>query len=256
MIDTSGILKSIQGGGLKNPLSGITTQLNRFPIPTLGELTSLASIQAAAQGIAAPSSALLQSAHSQLNGFVSSANQLLDHSNKLSGVDLTGNQHLGAIASVMTANRVSDGTSICDGVLAAFGAIMKAAEFLKGITDSINSLIAFIEDIPNKINQMIDQLTSMVNKIMTQIQNDLNALANAMVALAQKAIANVIGSLLDDPCFGQVIGAVAGVEMQGELNKVKGQINAKKNAAMSGVRKAAGNVKVPIAATKLPRLKF
>jgi hypothetical protein len=103
---------------------------------------------------------------------------------------------------------------------------------------------------------MIDQLTSMVNKIMTQIQNDLNALANSMVALAQKAIANVIGSLLDDPCFGQVLGAVAGVEMQGELNKVKGQINAKKNAAMSGVRKAAGNIKVPTAATKLPRLKF
>lgn len=230
MENISGILSVIKtGAGFVNPIAkGIDSTIKSFVMPTLAELENLSNAQSIILGVAAPATAQLNTVLTSITNAYNSMQNLLDHTDRLSGINLSGNGSLATIAKTMQLAKKSSGESSCSSVLSAFGSIQKASELVSSTISTIDNIENFLEDIPNKIDGIVSDMENYANDVVHQIESDVEALAQAQLNLVQEAIANNLTSLFDDECVGQVLSSVMTQPMKNEVTKVSDAIKAKK----------------------------
>jgi len=235
-MDISGILSQVKSSSaFVNPLSAqVNTALSSVTIPSLASLTTLANAQALAQGSIVPTELQLQTAYNSITNATNKVNDLLGHTDRLSGVNLSGNGTLATIAKTMQSAKGINGETSCSTALAAFGAITKAAELISSTVDTMNQIDSFLKDIPHQITIIVAQTEAFANKVVNQIANDVGALAQAQVDIIEHAVAQSMVSLFQDECAAQVLAAVMSQPMKNEVNSVVDKIKAKKLISISG----------------------
>ena len=236
IMDISGILSQVRSSSaFINPLSSqVNAALSLVSIPSLVDLTTLANAQSAAQGSLVPTELQLQTAHNSIVNATNKVNDLLGHTDKLSGVNLSGNGTLATIAKTMQSAKGINGETSCSTALAAFGAITKSAELITSTVDTINQIKDFLEDIPHQVEIVTAQTEAFANKVVKQIADDEGALAQAQVDIIEHAVAQSMVSLFQDECASQVLAAVMTAPMHQEVTSVVDKIKAKKLISISG----------------------
>ena len=238
-MDISGIFSQVRSGNaFINPLSSqINAQLNSVPIPTLLDLTTAANAQAAAQGSLVPTELQLQTAHNSMVNAVNKTQDLLGHTDKLSGVNLSGTGSLATIAKTMQAAKGINGESSCSTALSAFGAITKGAELVADTVTTLGQIKSFLDDIPHQIDIIVAQTEAFSNRIVNQIASDVGALVQAQIDVVEHAVAQNMVSLFQDECASQVLAAVMAQPMRNEVNSVVDKIKEQKLIKLGGVIK-------------------
>jgi len=225
--DILGSIRTV-GSGLTNPVSnGVSAQLATVSIPSLTELNALATSQAALYSLPVPSAGVIQTAQTAMLNAVNSANNLIGHTNRISGVDLTGNGSLATIAKTINSARSLNGDKSCSTVLAAFGAIYKAAEMVTDTLDAINTIKNALTNLPRDAAAIPGILAAYTAKIADQINNDVAALAQAQLDVAQAAVASSLVSFLEDECMSQVVSAVMTQPLRNEVEKARNETTEK-----------------------------
>lgn len=228
-MEIAGILSQVRAGGFVNPITtGTQAVLSSFTLPTLSSLTAMANAQALANGTIAPNSTQLTSALSSMTNAYNSTQDLLGHTDKLSGVNLSGNGSLATIAKTMQSARNLNGDLSCATVLGAFGAIQNAAELISSTIQTIKDMKAFLEDIVNEISNLPGKLEAYINKVAQQIASDVAVLVQAQLDVLQNVLAQGMASLSLDPCTSQILSAVMTQPMKNEVDKVTDAIKTKK----------------------------
>lgn len=221
-MDFSGVLSSIRNGGFQNPINtAVQAQLSSLHIPTLSEMTGLATAQSAISGVPVPDAGIIQAAQTSALNAVNSINSLLGHTNKLSGVDLTGNGTLATIAKTANAARSINGEKSCSSVLQAFGALHKATEFINDTLATINMIQSMLLDIPRQSALFPSVVAGYIAKVAEQITSDTAALAQAQMDIVQQSLAQHITTMLDDECLGDIAGAIMTQPMRNEVEKAR-----------------------------------
>ena len=229
-MDISGILSKVKSGGFVNPIgSKVQSSIDSLTIPTLAEFTIMANAQYAAlippqtyvpEDIAAAHDASI-SAHAKMG-------ELIGHSNRISGVDLSGTGTLATIAKTMNAAKSINGDNSCSAVLGAFGTIQKAAELVTDTLSTVTAINNILLDIPGQIASIPNQLIDYANKVVNQIATDISYIAQAQIAIVQNSIANSLVGLFDDECSSQILSAVMTQPLKDEVSKVSKIIQNKK----------------------------
>lgn len=221
-MDVSGVLGSIRSGGFQNPIrNGIGAALNSITIPTVGEMTGLATAQAAVSGLPVPNAGAIQAAQTSIVNAVNQMNALLGHTDRISGVNLTGNGTLATIAKTASAARKINGEATCSGVLKAFGALHKTTEMVNEALATVAMVQSLLADIPRQIAQIPSQLAAYAEKVAEQITADTAALAQAQLDVVQHAVANHMVDMLGDECLSEIAAAVMTQPMRNEVDKVR-----------------------------------
>lgn len=237
-MDVSGVLNSIRNGGFQNPISNaVQLQLNAIQIPSVAEMTGLATAQSAISGVPVPDAGVIQAAQTSALNAVNSINSLLGHTDKLSGVDLTGNGTLATIAKTANAARSINGDKSCSTVLSAFGALHKATELINDTLATINMIQSMLLDIPRQAALIPTQVAGYIAKVADQITADVEALAQAQLDVVQQSLAQHITGMLDDECLGTIAGAVMTQPMRNEVEKARQAAAEKIREARYGVLK-------------------
>lgn len=213
------VLEAMRNGGLYNPIrSAVDGALGTFQIPSVSELQVLATGQSLVTGLPVPPAQEIEAAQAAIVNTYNKIGEFLGHTDRISGVDLTGNTTLATIAKTMGSARNANGELSCSSVLAAFGAIAKAAEFIKKIEQFIQTVDEFKEDIANKIIETVVTLASIATELVQQVANDVAAYAAAQLRLAEEFVANSIASLVQDECMGAILTNVMTQEMKNVVN--------------------------------------
>jgi len=235
-MDISGILSKVKSSAaFTNPLSSqVNAALSTLNVPSLVDLTTLANAQALAQGSVVPTELQLQTAYNSVINATGKVNDLLGHTDKLSGVNLSGDGTLATIAKTMQAAKGINGESSCSTALAAFGAITKAAELISSTVDTIKGIQTFLDDIPNQIDIVVAQTEAFANKVVNQIADDVGALAQARIDIIEHNVAQSMVALFQDECASQVLAAVMTQPMKNEVTSVVDKIKAKKLISIVG----------------------
>lgn len=235
-MDISGILSQVKSGvGFNNPLSSrVNSALNSVAIPSLVDLTAMANAQAILQSVPAPTQNQLELAHNSVVAAINKTNDLLGHTDKLSGVNLSGSGTLATIAKTMQSARNISGESSCSTVLGAFGSLQNAANLISDSVTTIDSIKSFLEDIPNQIAAIPAIAEAYANRITQQIASDVGVLAQAQIEVIEHAVAQNLVSLFQDECASQVLAAVMTQDMKTEVTKVVTDIKSKKLISLTG----------------------
>lgn len=232
-MDISGVLNQVKSGGFVNPISSkVQVTLDQLTIPTLQQFKDSAAIQYAAASLPVAPALNLEAAYSKITDSYNQINELLGHSDRLSGVNLSGNGTLATIAKTMTYAKSVNGENSCASVLAAFGTIMKANELVSDTLNTIFAIKSLIDDIPRQIDAIPGQLQAYAEKISSQIIDDGAALAAGQITLLQNSVAQNLVSLFQDECAAQILSSVMGQEMKNEVEKVS---NSAKSAAANAI---------------------
>jgi DNA-binding FrmR family transcriptional regulator len=236
-MDISGILTQIKTGGFQNPVStGVSSRLADLTanIPSLSQLTDMANSQAILHSTTPPTTLQLETALNSINTAVANTNNLLGHTDRVAGVNLSGNGTLATIAKTMQSAKSINGETSCSTVLSAFGSIQKAAELVTDTINSINLIESFLLDIKGAILDIPNQLEAYSNKIVQQIASDVAALAQAQLDVLQSAVASSLVSLFQDECISQVLAGVMTQPLKNEVTAVADQIAYKKQISFTG----------------------
>lgn len=234
-MDISGILSQVRVGGFINPLAEpITSAFSGIVIPDVSALTALATVQANAQGVPVPSSGSIIAAQTSMTNVINSSNNLLGHTNRISGVDLTGNGTLATIAKTMQSAKTINGETSCATILGAFGAITNAANLITESIEAANKIKQLLLDIPGMINSIPAALDTYINKVANQVASDLQILAQGQLDVLQANISQVMVSLFDDECTGAILGAVMTQPMRDEVDKVATKVSQSKIKSITG----------------------
>lgn len=151
---------------------------------------------------------------------VEKIDDLVNHTDKLSGVDITGDTGLGNMAQIMTIARAVSGESSCSEFNKAFGAITQSVVIIAAIVALISLIQDFLENPEEIADELLDKLESMANQIVSQIASDLLAYSNGRLLAIANALASSIASLVDDPCFSGVIETIATDTMKDAINNI------------------------------------
>lgn len=144
---------------------------------------------------------------------------LLSHTDNLSGVNLAGDMGLGNMAQIMTVARAVSGESSCSEFNKAFGAIMQSAAIIAAITSLIDKIIEFLEDPEAIADELLNKLSSIANQIVDQIQADLEAFARGQALAIANALSSAIAGLISDPCFSGVLETIMTDEMKKKVEE-------------------------------------
>lgn len=145
---------------------------------------------------------------------------LVNHSDKLSGVDITGDIGLGNMAQIMTIARAVSGESSCSTFNKAFGVITQSKTIIASILSLIDKIVDFLSDPEAIADELLNKLESVANNIISQVASDLQAYAEGALLAIANALASSISSLIDDPCFSGVIGTIATDTMKEAINNL------------------------------------
>lgn len=222
MSDFTGILDSIRNGaGFTNPIANaVSTTIGAFNIPSVSELQAAATAQSLVNGLPIPPAGQIVAAQAAIVDTVNSINALIGHSNRVSGVDLTGNSTLATIAKTMGAARKANGEQSCSTVLGAFGTIAKAQHYIDEIHAVLEEINTFKNNISSGIAGMTAKAGAFVVQVANQILSDTNSLVNAQLQLAEAAIASSVSSLVKDECMAAIMSSVMSQGLKNEVNKV------------------------------------
>jgi hypothetical protein len=213
------VLDAMRNGGLYNPIrSAVTNKLGSFSIPSVSELQTLATAQNLITGLPVPPAPDITAAQTAIVSAYNKISELLGHTDRLSGVNLTGNTTLATIAKTMGSARNANGDLSCDSVLGAFGALTKINEFTNKINEYIQKVEEFKQNVAGKITETVVIATALVASITEQIANDVGAYAAAQLRLAEEFVANSITSLVQDECMGAILTNVMTQEMKNVVN--------------------------------------
>jgi hypothetical protein len=227
-MDVSGIFKQIQLNGLKNPMGDqLNDALNKFTPPSLSDLTILANEQAILTGATVPDSGRMQSAILAIQTASNSVQNLLSHTNKLSGVDISSDV-LTVIAKTMNSAKTVTGEKSCANVLAAFGSLQNMAAIVTDTVGVMKLVDQFLLDIPGQIDAIPGQLNTYANQLSRQIVLDTAALATARIVITQNAIANHLVTLISDPCIGAILAGTMAEPLKKEVLKASNTLLSKK----------------------------
>ncbi len=212
------ILDELRSGGLQNPIAKeIQSQFSTTSILSSAEMIVLATAQSASSGIPKPPDGTIVAAQAS---FVSTYNTIADmigHTDRISGVNLTGNGTLATIAKTMGAARSINGENTCDKVLGAFGSLHKQAEVINDIKSALNQYQEYIANIPAKIG-VVSAVVAIKDKLVAQIASDVATLAEAQQDIVEHSIASALTSLVEDECLSTVMKSVM---KQSMLNAVE-----------------------------------
>lgn len=235
-MDISGIFNQVKSGGFVNPLGPtISSALNSITVPSVADLTTLANAQALAQSVTAPTSGAITAAQTAMVNSYNKMQDLLNHTNKISGVDLSGTGTLATIAKTMQSAKSINGETSCSTVLQAFGSIQNAASLISDTVTAVENIEAFLLDIPNQINAIPGLLGNYVTKVTDQILSDVESLVQAQIAVKQNAIAASLTSLFNDPCTSQILSAVMTQPLKDEVSKFSSAIADAKSISITGL---------------------
>lgn len=194
-------------------LNGLTNQFSPFYVSALAEAFSNDPMTTFT-----PSKVTTIS--QKFETIVDKIDDLVNHTDKLSGVDIAGDIGLGNMAQIMTIARAASGESSCSEFNKAFGAITQSAAIIAAIVALIDSIVEFLENPEEIADELLDKLESMANQIVSQIASDLLAYANGRLLAIANALASSIASLVDDPCFSGVIETIATDTMKEAINNL------------------------------------
>ena len=213
------VLEAMRDGGLYNPIrSAVTDKLGSFSIPSVSELQTLATGQSLITGLPVPPAPQITAAQETIVNGYNKISEFLGHTDRLSGVDLNGNTTLATIAKTVGAARNVNGELSCNSVLAAFGALNKAAEFIKKIEDYIKMVEDFKQNVAGKIVETVVGVAAIATALAAQVANDVAAYAAAQVRLAEEFVANSIASLVQDECMSAILTGVMTQQMKNVVN--------------------------------------
>ena len=227
-MELSGILTQVRAGGFVNPLSGqMNKALFSLTPKSLDDFTELAQSQADVSGLTIPDSGQLQSAVHSINTAFKATQGMLEHSNKLSGVDMSSDV-FHVVAKTVNAAKTVTGEKSCDAVLAAFGSLQNAANIITDTIATIQQLESFLLNIPSSINQIPQILENYANRLVAQVIADTEVLAQARILLVQKAISESLVNLIGDECLGAVLAGVMTEPLKIEVAKTASELLSKK----------------------------
>jgi hypothetical protein len=233
-MDISGIFKEVRAGGFRNPMAAnLNVALASFTPPSLAEFTAMAQAQAIATGATMPDSGQLQAAINSINSASNSVQNLLGHTNKLTGVDMSSDV-MTIVAKTMNAAKTATGEKSCATVLSAFGALQNMAGIVTDTVNAIHTMEVLMADIPRQIAAIPAQIEAYANKLEQQVITDVAALAQARIVVAQNAIAAHLVTLVDDECVGAIFAGLMTEPLKLEVKKVTDVIKAKKLISISG----------------------
>jgi hypothetical protein len=225
----SGILSSIRSGGFINPVSmGTSFALSSLSIPDIDALNTMAIAQAALNNTVAPSFNQLQDALNVITNAGGKVQELLGHTDRISGVNLSGNGTLATIAKTVAAAKNINGESSCSTVLAAFGAIQNSAQMVTEVLAYVQITKSFLSNIIGVINDLPNVLGRVINNIGQQIVSDVAALATAQLTIIEHSIAQNLLSLFQDECTSQVLAAVMSNPLKKEVTSAVDKIKSRK----------------------------
>lgn len=232
-MDISKILDQVKSGGFVNPIrSSVDSAIGSISIPTVDELRTLAQAQVDAHGGSLPNDTQLQTAHDSIVSAMNKTQDLLGHTDRISGVNLTGNGTLGTIAKTMGSARNINGDLSCSTVLSAFGSIIKSSEVIGNVVTMTNNVKEFLSDIPNQINLIPTILTDYVDAVGAQIESDIGVLAQAKMDIIQHSLANNLVELFQDECASQILSAVMTQSLKNEVSTVVDMVKSKKISSL------------------------
>lgn len=238
-MDISKILEKVKSGGFQNPIrNGVMDSMATFKTYTVDELTALANAQHLVNpSVPFPTGGQIETLAQSIIGIENSIKSLLDHSDRISGVNLAGNGTIATIARTMNAAKNINGEKSCSTVLAAFGAIQNAADLVTSTVDTITAVKKIIDDIPGQIATMPSVLANYATTITSQIAADVGVLAQAKLNVIEHAISNSLVELLQDECASQILSAVMTNDLKNEVNTVISKTKADADSAIYGLLK-------------------
>jgi hypothetical protein len=227
-MDISGIMGQVRAGGFMNPMSShLNSALTKIKPPSLAELTTMANEQYTLAGLGVPDSGQIQSAVNSMNKAFDATQNMLGHTNKLSGVDLSSDV-MSVVAKTMNSAKSITGEKSCSTVLAAFGSLQNIANNIQETIAAVEEVEAFIKDIPNQIAALPAKLENYANNVTQQIVADVGVLAEARLVLLQNSISQSLVSLVDDECLSAVMGGIMSQPLKDEVSKVTSELASKK----------------------------
>lgn len=231
----SNILKDIQNGGFQNPITkGINSAYNNLIIPTYGNFAASVLVQATEQSATPPGSEQILEAHTKITNAYNKINELLGHTDRISGVDLASNGNLATISQVMnSAKRINDSGS-CAAVLNAFGSIMNAGDLISSTNGIIQDIQDLLNDTLANINSITSKVDNYVSKVAAQIASDVAALATAQADVIRHSVAANMVDLHLDPCTSQILKEVMGVTLNNSVQIAAKVIRESKIKAIAG----------------------
>jgi hypothetical protein len=241
-MDISGILGQVKSGGFTNPIgSKVQSSLNSISIPTLDEFKAKAQEQydlnvVLNPNLVMPNEATLEQAHNKVANAYNKIGDLIGHTDKISGVSMTGDGTLATIAKTMNAAKSINGESSCSTVLGAFGAITKAAELVTDTINTVENIKTLLEDIPAQINAIPGKVETYANKVAQQIVSDVEHLAQAQIAVTQHAVASSLVSLFENECSAQILSAVMSQPLKNEVTRVSNELKNKKLISIGSIK--------------------
>lgn len=153
---------------------------------------------------------------------ISEIDELVNHTDKLSGVDISGDTGLGNMAQIMTVARAVSGESSCSEFNKAFGAIAQSAVIIALIMALIDKIMDFLENPEEIVDELLEKLEGMINQIVDQIASDLEAYAQGALIAIANALSSSISGLISDPCFSAIFDQIASDEMKSQIEtKIK-----------------------------------
>jgi hypothetical protein len=220
-LSTDNILNSIRSGeGFINPIANaISTTVGAFNIPSVSELQAAATAQSLVTGLPVPPAGEIIAAQAAIVNTINSINSLIGHTDRVSGVDLTGSGTLATIAKTMGAARKANGEKSCATVLGAFGAISKAQEFVNEVNTVLETINTFKNNVAGGIAGLTAATGAFITKVADQILSDTTALVNAQLQLAEAAVASSVASLVQDECMAHVMSSVMSQGLKNVVNK-------------------------------------
>ena len=124
-MDTSGIYKELKNvNPFVNPFTApLQTALNKLTPVSLQQLTDMATAQAAANGLPMPSNTQLSNTVASLSNAVSSLDDMLKHTNVLTGVDLNSGSTITSLAKLGNAAKMIEQAKGCELSTSVMGAL-------------------------------------------------------------------------------------------------------------------------------------
>lgn len=232
---TASILEQIKNNGFVNPyFRDISVAYGTISMPTEAELKALTDSQFALAGQTPPSTLQVQNAYNQIVDAYNQIASMTSHTNRLSGIDLTGNGTLATIAKTMGAAKIINGENVCSTVIGAFGSLAKVNELVGDTQVAIQKIKDSVTDTVNNLLQNTSALTAFATKLSTQIASDGAALVAGQLVVAQNAIASSLVDLIDDECLGDIFRNVMNQKLTEAVNVEKAKLREKIHVARYG----------------------
>lgn len=194
------------GNAFVNPYTSAITQLTTKTAQLVADMPTLISNP----NIAPHADTILQS----IGILDTTIAKFTGHTNRLSGLTMTGGVdaiNFATISSVLaTVQKYGNDGSACELIFGAFGAIVKAAQY---ITD-IMGLIAKIENIDELASQLPDVIDNLVNALENQMTTDTAVFVSAQITALQYAAAAALTELSGNPCISEIISIIGSAELR------------------------------------------